>query len=65
LSLLAAAAIALPGCCAMKHRAQGLTILPAVPHQCFVSLAVITPRSLLHLQHPPLYSQRLGVASTD
>jgi hypothetical protein len=34
---------------------QGFAFLPAIPHQCFVSLGVINPWSLLHLQHPPLY----------
>ena len=39
--------------------------LPAVPHLCNLRLGLIDPRSLLHQQHYLLYSQSLGVATTD
>jgi hypothetical protein len=43
---------------------QRITLLPAIPHQSFVRFGVVNPLSILHLQHPPLYTQRLGVAFT-
>ena len=38
-----------------RDRAQGLTFLPAVPHQGLLFFRVIDPRPILHWQHPPLY----------
>jgi hypothetical protein len=35
------------------HRIAGL---PAIPHQVLLLCAVVNPRSLLHMQHRPLYS---------
>jgi hypothetical protein len=48
-----------------RNLMQRIAFLPTIPHQVFLLGAVVNPSSLLHLQHPPLYTQSLGVASTD
>jgi len=39
-----------------RYRVKRLAFLPAIPHQGFVCFGVIDSRSVLHNQHPPLYS---------
>jgi hypothetical protein len=43
---------------------QRLTLAPALPRQRLLGLGVESPGAVLHLRHPPLYDQSLGVAST-
>jgi hypothetical protein len=38
---------------------------PVFPHQSLVGFCVSDPGPALHEQHPPLYIESLGVASTD
>ncbi len=42
---------------------EGLSLLPTIPDQGHLRVADVSPRSLLHLQHLPLYSWSLAVAS--
>lgn len=44
---------------------QRLALSPAFPHQSLVGFRVLNPRPALHEQHPPLYTESLGVAPTD
>ena len=48
-----------------SDRVQGLTLTPALPHQRLIGFGVLDPPPVLHMQHPPLYDESLGVASTS
>jgi hypothetical protein len=43
---------------------QCIAFLPAIPHQGLVRFGVVKSLPVIHRQHPPPYTQTVGVAST-